>query len=368
VSIPESELPLKLPDMQDYMPPATGEPPLSKATDWLKTTCPQCGGIALRETNTMPQWAGSCWYYLRYTDPNNSGRLCDSEKEKYWMPVDLYIGGAEHAVLHLLYSRFWHKFLFDIGYVSTKEPFKKLVNQGMILGEDGQKMSKSRGNVVNPDKVVADYGADSMRLYEMFMGPLEAVKPWSMQGVEGVHRFLQRVWRLIINEDTGNLNAAIQSAEADEATTRLLHQTIKKVGGDVETFGFNTAISSMMILVNHLIKQSVLPKSVVEQLVLILSPFAPHIAEELWQKLGHGKTLAYEPWPRFDPELVKEAEIELAIQVNGKIKDKIVVPAQADDEQIKQKALASEKVIAALGGKVPKKVIVIKSRLVNIVV
>jgi leucyl-tRNA synthetase len=229
-------------------------------------------------------------------------------------------------------------------------------------------MSKSRGNVVNPDKVVAEYGADSTRLYEMFMGPLEAVKPWSMQGVEGVHRFLQRVWRLIVNEDTGNLNVAIADAKADEATTRLLHQTIQKVSGDVETFGFNTAISSMMILVNHLIKQSVLPKAVIEQLVLILSPFAPHIAEELWQKLGHDKTLAHEPWPKFDSELVKEAEIELAIQVNGKIKDKIVVPAQADDEQIKQKALASEKVIAALGGKQPKKVIVIKSRLVNIVV
>ena len=368
VALPESVLPVKLPEVKDYTPPATGEPPLAKATDWLKTTCPQCGEIALRETNTMPQWAGSCWYYLRYIDPDNNSRCCDAAKEKYWMPVDLYIGGAEHAVLHLLYSRFWHKFLFDIGYVSTKEPFKKLVNQGMILGEDGQKMSKSRGNVVNPDKVVAEYGADSTRLYEMFMGPLEAVKPWSMQGVEGVHRFLQRVWRLIINEDTGNLNAAIQDAKADEATTRLLHQTIKKVGGDVETFGFNTAISSMMILVNHLIKQPVLPKAVVEQLVLILSPFSPHIAEELWQKLGHTKTLAYEPWPKFDPELVKEAEIELAIQVNGKIKDKIVVSAQADDEQIKQTALASEKVIAALAGKQPKKVIVIKSRLVNIVV
>jgi leucyl-tRNA synthetase len=304
VGLPESALPLKLPDMQDYTPPPTGEPPLSKATEWLKTTCPQCGGKALRETNTMPQWAGSCWYYLRYIDPDNNSRYCDGAKEKYWMPVDLYIGGAEHAVLHLLYSRFWHKFLFDIGYVSTKEPFKKLVNQGMILGEDGQKMSKSRGNVVNPDKVVADYGADSMRLYEMFMGPLEAAKPWSMQGVEGVHRFLQRVWRLIINEDTGNLNVAIADAKADEATTRLLHQTIQKVSGDVETFGFNTAISSMMILVNHLMKLDVVPKSAVEQLVLILSPFAPHIAEELWQKLGHSKTLAYESWPKFDPELV----------------------------------------------------------------
>jgi leucyl-tRNA synthetase len=368
VGIQESQLPLKLPDVQDYTPPATGEPPLSKAKDWLKTTCPQCGGIALRETNTMPQWAGSCWYYLRYIDPDNNGRLCDEAKGKYWMPVDLYIGGAEHAVLHLLYSRFWHKFLFDIGYVSTKEPFKKLVNQGMILGEDGQKMSKSRGNVVNPDKVVADYGADSMRLYEMFMGPLEAVKPWSMQGVEGVHRFLQRVWRLVINEDTNELNAAVQDAQPDEATTRLLHQTIKKVGSDIETFGFNTAISQMMIFVNHLMKLDTVPKAAAEQLVLILSPYSPHVAEELWEKLGHSKTVAYEPWPKFDPELVKEAEIELAIQVNGKIKDKIVVPAQADDEQIKQKALANEKVIAALGGKQPKKVIVIKSRLVNIVV
>jgi leucyl-tRNA synthetase len=368
VALPESALPLMLPEMQDYTPPATGEPPLSKATEWLKTTCPQCGGPAKRETNTMPQWAGSCWYYLRYIDPDNTNRFCDSAKEKYWMPVDLYIGGAEHAVLHLLYSRFWHKFLFDTGYVSTKEPFKKLVNQGMILGEDGQKMSKSRGNVVNPDKVVADYGADSMRLYEMFMGPLEAAKPWSMQGVEGVYRFLQRVWRLVVDEETGELSKNLQNVNADEATTRLLHQTIKKVGGDVETFGFNTAISAMMILTNHLAKQPVVPKNAIEPLILVLSPFAPHIAEELWQKLGHDKTLTYESWPKFDPELVKEAEIELAIQVNGKIKDKIVVSAQADEESIKQKALANEKVVAILAGKQPKKVIVIKSRLVNIVV
>jgi leucyl-tRNA synthetase len=368
VALPESALPLMLPQMQDYTPPATGEPPLSKATEWLRTTCPQCGGPAKRETNTMPQWAGSCWYYLRYIDPNNNSRCCDSAKEKYWMPVDLYIGGAEHAVLHLLYARFWHKFLYDLGYVRTKEPFKKLVNQGMILGEDGQKMSKSRGNVVNPDKVVADYGADSMRLYEMFMGPLEAVKPWSMQGLQGVHRFLQRVWRLIIDEEMGNLAASVQDSQPDEATTRLLHQTIKKVGGDIETFNFNTAISAMMIFINHLAKQTVVPKSALESFILILSPFAPHIAEELWQKLGHNETLAYELWPEFDPELVKEVEVELAIQVNGKIKDRIVVSAQADDESIRRKALACEKIIAALAGKQPKKVIVIKSRLVNIVV
>jgi leucyl-tRNA synthetase len=284
------------------------------------------------------------------------------------MPVDLYIGGAEHAVLHLLYARFWHKLLYDLGFVSTKEPFKKLVNQGMILGEDGQKMSKSRGNVINPDKVVADYGADSMRLYEMFMGPLESIKPWNIQGVEGVHRFLQKVWRTVIDEQTGEIAEEVAGGQTDEATLRLLHQTIKKVGDDIETFGFNTAISAMMIFVNHLIKQPTRPKSVIEKFVLILAPFAPHIAEELWEKLGHTDTLAYQPWPQYDKELVKEKEIELAVQVNGKIKDRIVVAADADEEQIKQKALASEKVIAALAGKQPKKVIVIKSRLVNIVV
>jgi leucyl-tRNA synthetase len=283
------------------------------------------------------------------------------------MPVDLYIGGAEHAVLHLLYSRFWHKFLYDLGCVSTKEPFTKLVNQGMILGEDGQKMSKSRGNVINPDKVVADYGADSMRLYEMFMGPLEAIKPWSTQGVEGVHRFLQKVWRAIVDEATGELDKAVKDAQPHEATLRLLHQTIKKVGEDIETFGFNTAISAMMIFINHLGKQTFRPKSVVEQFVLILAPFAPHIAEELWQKLGHNDTLAYEPWPVYDKELVKEKEIELAVQVNGKIKDRIVVPADADEEQIKSQALGSAKVQTAMGGKEATKVIVVKPRIVSII-
>jgi len=238
----------------------------------------------------------------------------------------------------------------------------------MILGEDGQKMSKSRGNVVNPDKVVVDYGADSMRLYEMFMGPLESLKPWSMHGVEGVHRFLQRVWRMIIDEDTGRLLDAVKDADADEATLRLLHKTIKKVGDDIETFGFNTAISAMMILLNHLTKQPTRPKAVIEKFVLLLSPFAPHIAEELWEKLAHTDSLAYEPWPEYDEELIKEKEIELAVQVNGKIKDRITVPANADEEQIKQQVLASEKVTAAIAGKQPKKIIVIKSRLVNIVV
>jgi len=367
VGLGEQELPLTLPRVENYKPSGTGRSPLANIDDWVNVILPD-GSKAKRETNTMPQWAGSCWYYLRYIDPDNDTSGWDGEKEKYWMPVDLYIGGAEHAVLHLLYARFWHKLLYDLGYVSTKEPFKKLVNQGMILGEDGQKMSKSRGNVVNPDKVVAGYGADSMRLYEMFMGPLEAVKPWSIQGVEGVHRFLQRVWRMVVDEETGGLDEAVKQADADEATLRLLHQTIKKVGSDIESFSFNTAISQMMIFVNHLSKQTIRPKLVVEKFVLILAPFAPHIAEELWERLGHTESLAYEPWPQYDKELIKEKEIELAVQVNGKIKDRITVAAEADEEQIKQKALGCEKVIAAMAGKEPKKIIVIKCRLVNIVV
>jgi leucyl-tRNA synthetase len=362
----ENDLPLILPDVKDYKPAGAGEPPLANVHDWVNVTLPD-GTKAKRETNTMPQWAGSCWYYLRYLDPQNTDKGWDPENEKYWMPVDLYIGGAEHAVLHLLYSRFWHKFLYDLGCVSTKEPFTKLVNQGMILGEDGQKMSKSRGNVINPDKVVADYGADSMRLYEMFMGPLEAIKPWSMQGVEGVHRFLQKVWRAVVDEAAGGLDEAVKDAQPDEATLRLLHQTIKKVGEDIETFGFNTAISAMMIFINHLGKQTIRPKSVVEQFVLILAPFAPHIAEELWQRLGHADTLAYEPWPVYDKELVKEKEIELAVQVNGKIKDRIVVPADADEEQIKRQALGSAKVQTAMAGKEATKVIVVKPRIVSII-
>jgi len=367
IALSEEELPLMLPEVADYRPPGTGESPLAKVTEWLNVTLPD-GTKAARETNTMPQWAGSCWYYLRYLDPRNSQQGWDPAKESYWMPVDLYIGGAEHAVLHLLYSRFWHKVLYDLGYVGTAEPFKKLINQGMILGEDGQKMSKSRGNVVNPDEVIAGCGADSMRLYEMFMGPLEAMKPWSMQGVQGVSRFLQKTWRLIVDEETGELDKAIQDAEPDEETLRLLHQTIRKVGGDIETFGFNTAISAMMIFVNHVGRQQIRPRCTVEPLVLILAPFAPHIAEELWQRLGHAESLACESWPSYDEELAKDKQVELAVQVNGKVRDRIVVAAETDDEQIKAQSLGSEKVVAALGGKTPKKVIVIKSRLVNIVV
>ena len=365
IGLSEDELPLRLPDVKDYKPPGTGESPLAKVTEWVNVTLPD-GTKAKRETNTMPQWAGSCWYYLRYLDPRNSQCGWDPAKEKYWMPVDLYIGGAEHAVLHLLYSRFWHKFLYDRGYVSTKEPFRKLINQGMILGEDGQKMSKSRGNVVNPDQVVTDYGADSMRLYEMFMGPLEAMKPWSMQGVQGVCRFLQKVWRLVVNEETGDLAGAIREAAPDEETLRLLHQTIRKVGGDIETFGFNTAISAMMILANHLTRLEVRPRSVIEPFILILAPFAPHVAEELWQRLGHAQSLACEPWPAYSEEHAREKKIELPVQINGKIRDKILVQADADAKQIEAQALASAKVQEALQGKPVKKVIV-KPRIVSIV-
>ncbi len=362
----EKELPLILPKVENYKPAGDGQSPLANINDWVEVTLPD-GRKARRETNTMPQWAGSCWYYLRYLDAGNDKVGWESEKEKYWMPVDLYIGGAEHAVLHLLYARFWHKVLYDLGYTSTKEPFKKLVNQGMILGEDSQKMSKSRGNVVNPDYVISDYGADSMRLYEMFMGPLESTKPWNMQGVEGVHRFLQRTWRTIIDEDTGGLRAEIKTAEPDEETLRLLHKTVKKVTEDIESFGFNTAISAMMIFINHLAKQKVRPMSLIEKFVLILSPFAPHIAEELWEKLGHKESLTNEQWPQFDEKLVQDKQVELAVQVNGKIRDRIVVAADTDEEQIKQMALGCEKVITSMAGKKPKKIIVIKSRLVNIV-
>lgn len=366
-AVDPEDLPVDLPHLDDFKPHGRPEPPLAKApAAWLYPTID--GKQYRRETNTMPQWAGSCWYYLRYLDPLNERQAVAPEKEKYWMPVDLYIGGAEHAVLHLMYSRFWHHLLYDLGFVSTPEPFKKLINQGMILGEDNQKMSKSRGNVINPDKVIADYGADSMRLYEMFMGPLEATKPWSMQGVEGVHRFLNRLWRVVIDDATGQLSETVQPIPMDEETQRLLHQTIQKVGEDIETFGFNTAISQMMIFVNHLSKLTTRPREAVESLVLVLAPFAPHISEELWRRLGHPDSLAYVPWPAFDPARTRARTVELVVQVFGKIKDRIVVDADADAATIEAAALASEKVQAALAGKPVKKAIVVQGRLVNLVV
>jgi len=324
-ALPESELPLLLPPSDSFKPSETGESPLATITDWVNTIDPVTGMKARRETHTMPQWAGSCWYYLRYIDPKNEKEFISKEKEKYWMPIDLYVGGAEHAVLHLLYARFWHKVLFDLGYVWTKEPFARLINQGTILGEDGQKMSKSRGNVINPDDVVKEYGSDSLRLFEMFMGPLEDTKPWSMHGVEGVFRFLNRSWRMMVNED-GTLNASIQDVPLSTEHERLLHKTIKKVTEDVDTLNFNTAISQMMIFVNEFYGMNPKSKSAMETFVLLLSPFAPHIAEELWQKLGHTKSLAYENWPVYDETKTKDDSVEIVVQFNGKLKAKFQAP------------------------------------------
>jgi leucyl-tRNA synthetase len=429
-----SELPLPLPDLQDYTPTGKPEPPLEKAKDWLYVT--KDGKRYRRETNTMPQWAGSCWYYLRYIDPKNDRAFLDPAKETHWMPVDLYVGGAEHAVLHLLYARFWHKVLFDRGHVHTPEPFQRLINQGMILGEmeytafqkDGAwisatsdidpttgksdktgeqyqivkldedrvekegdffvlkenrrirvdarafKMSKSRGNVINPDKVVDQYGADSLRLYEMFMGPLEAVKPWSMRGVEGVYRFLSRVWRLFIDDrsDEVKLGDSVQNVEPDKETLRQLHRTIKKVTEDLEATPiprFNTAIAAMMEFTNYLTKLTVRPRSVLEKFVLILSPFAPHLGEELWHALGTD-SLAYEPWPGYDEALTKEDEIEVPVQINGKLRARLMVPVEVASDKVKLEAaaLADEKVKSQLQGKQIKKMIVVPGKLVNIVI
>lgn len=363
----ESELPLLLPESETFKPSPSGESPLANIESWVNVTDPQTGKKARRETHTMPQWAGSCWYYLRYVDPKNEKEFISKEKEKYWMPIDLYVGGAEHAVLHLLYARFWHKVLYDLGYVSTKEPFSRLINQGTILGEDGQKMSKSRGNVINPDDVVKEYGADSLRLFEMFMGPLEDTKPWSTHGVEGVFRFLNRVWRMLVNED-GTLNAAIQDVPLSNEHDRLLHKTIKKVTEDINTLNFNTAISQMMIFVNEIYGLTPKSKPAMETFVLLLSPLAPHIAEELWQKLGHSKTLAYEPWPRFDEAKTKDNSVEIVVQFNGKLKAKFQAPIGLDDETVKAMAFADETVKRQLDGKQLVKAIVVKNRLVNLVV
>ncbi len=414
------DLPLQLPDLEDFKPSGKPEPPLGKATDWLYVT--RNGKRYRRETNTMPQWAGSCWYYLRYIDPKNNKVFCDPQKEKYWMPVDLYVGGAEHAVLHLLYSRFWHKVLFDRGHVHTAEPFQRLVNQGMILGmvyyvhkdavsgamisyaEVGEtatlrervmadkieerdksyylegtqieveavaeKMSKARGNVINPDDVVNEYGADSLRLYEMFMGPLEATKPWSMKGVEGVYRFLGRVWRLFFSDrsEEVTLLESVQDVEPDRETRRRLHHTIQKVTDDLDGMRFNTAIAAMMELTNHLTPLPVRPRSVLETFVLLLSPFAPHLAEELWHALGHKETLAYEPWPTYDAALLTRDEVEVAVQINGKVRARLTLPAGLDDEPLKQRVLEDAGVRALLEGKQVKKVIPVKGKLVNIVI
>jgi leucyl-tRNA synthetase len=368
-AVDAKDLPVDLPHLEDFKPHGRPEPPLEKAgDDWLYVTL---GGKRYkRETNTMPQWAGSCWYYLRFLDPRNDQAPVDPAVERAWMPVDLYVGGAEHAVLHLLYARFWHKVLYDRGVVSTPEPFQKLVNQGMILGENNEKMSKSRGNVINPDAIVAEYGADSLRLYEMFMGPLESAKPWSMQGVNGVFGFLNRVWRLIVDEraDMMQLNAAVVDRPPSAEESRVLHQTIGVVTSDIRTLAFNTAISRMMEFTNFFTTASERPRAVMEKFVLLLSPFAPHIAEELWQALGHKQSLAHEPWPEFDAELAKEDAVEVAVQINGKVRSKVVVPADASAKQLESAARADGRIAELLDGKQIVKVIAVPGRLVSFVV
>ncbi len=394
VPLEEKDLPLLLPQVNKYEPSGTGESPLVNVDEWVNCTCPKCGGKAKRETNTMPQWAGSCWYYLRYIDPKNSTRFVSQEKENYWLPVNLYVGGAEHAVLHLLYSRFWHHVLYDLGLVSTPEPFKRLVNQGMITSfayqranktlvpsdlveekdgkyyskEDGEeltqviaKMSKSLKNVVNPDDFIRDYGADSVRMYEMFMGPLTESKPWATQGFIGVYRFLDKVWKLATEKE-------IKDIEPTKEVEKLMHKTIKKVTQDTSSLNFNTAISQMMVFVNELSKTPILPKVALENLVLLLSPYTPHLAEELWQMLGHEPSVSKESWPLWNEEKTKDEEIELVIQINGKLRARIKTSAQSSKEDLLNTAKNDETVQKWLEGKEIIKEIVVPGKLVNIVV
>ncbi len=363
----EDELPLLLPDLKKFQPSGTTESPLALATDWVNVVDADTGLNGRRETNTMPQWAGSCWYYLRYLDPQNDSKFCSVDKEKKWMPVDLYVGGSEHAVLHLMYARFWHKVLYDLGYVTTKEPFAKLRHQGIILGEDSRKMSKSRGNVVNPDDVAKQYGADSLRMFEMFMGPLEEMKPWSMRGVEGVFRFLNRVWRLYVGDD-GNLDADLKKTHLPPELEQAYHATVKKVGEDIESLHFNTAISQMMIFVNEVTKSDLRPRQILEPFVCLLAPFAPHIAEELWQKLGHSTSIAYTQWPTYDDVKLQKSTVEVVVQVNGKIRSKIGVAMDTTEGELEALSLADENVRRHIDGKKLIKAIVVKNKLVNLVV
>ncbi len=365
VPLSEDDLPVLLPALEDFRSGGTGESPLARATDWVQFE--RDGKTYRRETNTMPQWAGSCWYYLRYLDPRNESAPWDPAKEAYWMPVDLYVGGAEHAVLHLLYARFWHKVLFDIGCVSTPEPFVRLVNQGMILGENGEKMSKSRGNVVNPDDIVREWGADTMRLYEMFMGPLEVTKPWQTNGLAGMRRFLERVWRLFVDEDTGALRGEVQGSDSD-TTRRALHRTIRKVTSDLEGLRFNTAISAMIEFINAVYKEPGLSRESAETFVLLLSPFAPHMAEELWRRLGHEKTLAWEAWPEHDESLVASDTVTISVQVNGKVLAQMETEGDADRHSVLERARASPNVARHLEGRAVRKEIYVPGRIVNFVV
>ena len=365
-TVPEDQLPLELPKTTNIKPSGTGESPLANITEWINVVDPETGMKGRRETNTMPQWAGSCWYYLRYIDPTNDEMIIDPELAKRWLPVDIYVGGAEHAVLHLLYARFWHKVLYDLGVVPTKEPFQKLFNQGMILGEGHVKMSKSLGNVINPDDIVASHGADTLRLYEMFMGPLDASKEWTTNGVDGARRFLDRVWRLFMNEE-GTLNAKVHGEEGGELE-KVYHQTVKKVTDDYEHMRNNTAISQLMVFVNEANKVERIPTKYAEGIVLLLSPVAPHIAEEIWQHLGHKESLTYEPWPTFDERKLEDNEIEMVVQINGKVRAKIKVAKDITKEALEKVALEDAKVQEQMAGKTVVKLIAIPGKLVNIVI
>ncbi|SCM97993.1 Leucine--tRNA ligase [Bacillus mycoides] len=362
-AVKEEELPLVLPKTENIRPSGTGESPLANIEEWVNVVDPETGKKGRRETNTMPQWAGSCWYYLRYIDPNNSEALVDPEKVKQWLPVDIYIGGAEHAVLHLLYARFWHKVLYDIGVVPTKEPFQQLFNQGMILGENNEKMSKSKGNVVNPDDIVASHGADTLRLYEMFMGPLDASIAWSENGLDGARRFLDRVWRLFV-QDNGELSEKITDAPNKELE-KAYHQTVKKVTEDYAELRFNTAISQMMVFINDAYKAETLPKEYVEGFVKMIAPVAPHIGEELWSKLGNTETISYASWPTFDESKLVEDEVEIVVQIMGKVRAKLTMSKDASKEEMEQ--LALEEIKEQIEGKTVRKVIVVPGKLVNVV-
>ncbi len=364
-TVDEADLPLMLPVTDNIKPSGTGESPLANITEWVNIVDPVTGMKGRRETNTMPQWAGSCWYYLRYIDPNNDEALIDPELAKRWLPVDIYVGGAEHAVLHLLYARFWHKVLYDIGVVHTKEPFQKLFNQGMILGEGHVKMSKSLGNVINPDDIVHSHGADTLRIYEMFMGPLDASKEWSTNGLDGSRRFLDRVWRLLVNED-GTLTDKLTD-ETGGPLEKVYNQTVKKVTEDFEGMRNNTAISQLMVFINDSYKVEKLPKAYIEGFLLLISPITPHLAEELWSKLGHTDTIAYAQWPTFDDTKLSDDTVEVAVQINGKIRAKIVVAKDCTKEELETAALENEDVKNWMEGKELKKIIAIPGRLVNIV-
>ncbi len=365
--VPVEELPLTLPDTAEIKPSGTGESPLANISEWVNVVDPVTGKKGRRETNTMPQWAGSSWYYIRYIDPNNSEAIADPEKLSEWLPVDMYIGGVEHAVLHLLYARFWHKVLFDLGVVPTKEPFQKLFNQGMILGENNEKMSKSKGNVVNPDEIVESHGADTLRLYEMFMGPLDAAIAWSTNGLDGSRRFLDRIWRLLV-DDNGEISGKVQDIEEAKGLDKIYHQTVKKVTEDFEGLRFNTAISQMMVFINECYKADVLPKAYIEGFVKLLSPICPHIAEELWEKLGSSAgTIAYEAWPAYDEAKMVDDEIEIVIQINGKVKTKLMVPADANKDALEQIAMEDSQVKEQIDGKTVRKIIAVPGKLVNIV-